>query len=332
MWRKLVWALVTFTALMGNCLLADAQQGTAELQDTNGLRFPFNSLKPAAQFKVASNADWVAIGEDSVWVAGKDPNTLLRIDPGTNAIVAKFNLHGDACSGLALGFGSVWVPLCGQTNSLLRVDIATNRFTILSHGPARGEAGIAVSDDSVWLVRDDVGTLIRIDPTTNVVRQRVSLPPGSYNPIYSSGRIWVTGVKSNLLTVVDARTGAVVATIPVGREPRFLTAGGGSVWTLNQADGTITRIDERSLKVVATIDAKIPGQGGDIAYGNGSVWATRFGTPLTRIDARSNKILRQWIGSGGDSLRFGHGSIWLTDYRNGLLLRIPLEEVSRGSE
>jgi len=83
------------------------------------------------------------------------------------------------------------------------------------------------------------------------------------------------------------------------------------------------------LKVVATIDAGIPGQGGDISYGDGSTWATRFGTPLTQIDAQSNKVLRQWIGPGGDSLRVGYGSIWMTDYRNGILLRIPLGETAR---
>jgi virginiamycin B lyase len=44
------------------------------------------------------------------------------------------------------------------------------------------------------------------------------------------------------------------------------------------------------------------------------------------IDAKTNKVLRQWVGPGGDSLRFGHDSIWLTDYLHGLLLRIPYKE------
>lgn len=330
MWRNSIGALVALGAFISICMLADAQQGTAALQDTSDVRVAFSSLKPVAEFKVATNADWVAIGRDSVWVAGKGPNTLLQINPRTNTVVAKLALPGDACSGLALGFKSVWVPLCGRTNSLLRVDIATSRFTILSFGPAREEAGITVSDDSVWLVADDVGTLIRIDPKRNRIRQRFALPPGSYNPVYSNGRIWVSGVKSNVLTVVDVRSGAIVASISVGPEPRFLTTGAGSVWTLNQADGTITRVDESALKVIATIDARIPGQGGDIAFGSGSIWATRFGTPLTRIDAQSNRIVRQWTGSGGDSLRVGHGSIWMTDYRNGSLLRIPVEEASGG--
>ena len=78
---------------------------------------------------------------------------------------------------------------------------------------------------------------------------------------------------------------------------------------------------------MATIQVGIPGAGGDIGYGADSVWATVFDVPLTRIDASTNKVLKQWVGHGGDSLRFGHDSIWLTDYKKGLLLRVPAQEV-----
>jgi virginiamycin B lyase len=67
--------------------------------------------------------------------------------------------------------------------------------------------------------------------------------------------------------------------------------------------------------------------GGDIGFAAESVSPTVLGVPLTRIDAATNKGVRQWVGNGGDSLRFGYGSIWLTDYKNGLLWRIPANEV-----
>ena len=57
------------------------------------------------------------------------------------------------------------------------------------------------------------------------------------------------------------------------------------------------------------------------------MWATVFDVPLTRIDASTNKVVRQWVGNGGDSLRYGFGSLWLTDYKKGLLSRFPAEEV-----
>ena len=244
-------------------------------------------------------------------------------------LLPRYAVSGEACSGLASGFGSIWVPLCGKEPELVRIDAAKSAISAtLPIPPAGPEGGIAASDDSVWLVTDKNGTLNRIDPSTNSVRQKVSIPPDSYNPLFSNGILWITGLESAVLTAVDAITGKIIESVPVGPKPRFLTAGGGSVWTLNQGDGTVSRIDVASRKVIATIQVRIPGAGGDIGYGADSVWATVFDLPLTRIDASTNKVVRQWIGKGGDSLRYGFGAIWLTDYKKGLLLRIPIQQVS----
>ena len=288
---------------------------------------PFASLDPSATFKIGENADWVLIGDDAVWVAGAKPDSIQRIDPVTNKIVAIIDLPGEACSGLEIGFGSIWVPLCTKKTSLARIDIHTNKISaMLTVGPAGPEGGIAASGDSIWMVTDEKGTLSRIDPATNTIRQKIHIAPGSFNPIFSDGVIWISGFKTNVLTAVDASTGAVFASIPIGPKPRFLTAGDGSVWILNQGDGTVSRVDAKSKKLVATIASGIPGHGGDINYGANWVWATVFDVPLTRIDPESNKVARQWTGAGGDSLRFGHNSIWLTDYHRGLLWRIPYND------
>jgi virginiamycin B lyase len=310
------------------CLAVAAQTSATEKpipkSGVKEVQVPFASLKAAATFKIGRTADWVLVTDNAVWVASTKPDTVQRIDPATNKVVSKIPVPGEACSGLASGFGSIWVPLCGKKSSLARIDALKNKIsTTLPFGPAGPEQGITVSNDSVWIVTDKNGTLARIDPVTNKVRQRVSIPPGSYVPLYSDGIIWITGYDSNILTPVDAATGEVLVSIPVGPKPRFLTAGGGSIWTLNQGAGTVSRIDTKSRKLAATINVGIPGHGGDICYGADSVWATVVSLPLSRIDVKSNRVLRQWVGRGGDSLRFGFDSIWLTDYDRGLLWRIP---------
>lgn len=291
---------------------------------------PFAELKPPATFKIGGSADWVLVANEAVWVAGAKPYSVQRIDPATNKVVATIRLPGEACAGLEVGFGSLWVPLCTKEASLARVDLLTNKIiATLAAGPAGSEGGIAASGDSIWIVTDKTGTLSRIDPATNEVRQKIRIAMGSFNPIFSEGIIWITGNETNVLTAVDATTGEVLAAIPVGPKPRFLTAGGGSVWTLNQGDGTVSRVDAKNRKLIATITAGLPGPGGDICYGADSVWATVFDVPLTLVDPKSDRVVRQWVGSGGDSLRFGHDSIWLTDYRRGLLWRIPHEATAK---
>jgi virginiamycin B lyase len=66
--------------------------------------------------------------------------------------------------------------------------------------------------------------------------------------------------------------------------------------------------------VVATIDAGIPGRGGDIAVGEGFVWATMVDIPLTQIDPATNQVVAQYVGTGGDALRIGHGAIWMCSF------------------
>lgn len=67
----------------------------------------------------------------------------------------------------------------------------------------------------------DGTTLIRIDPTTNTERQKIAIPAGSYNPLSSGNTIWITSFEKDLLTAVDATSGNVLASIPVGPKPRF---------------------------------------------------------------------------------------------------------------
>jgi hypothetical protein len=87
---------------------------------------------------------------------------------------------------------------------MARVDSATNRISaILPIGPA-GEEGRNRGRDSVWIVIDDAGTLVRIDPATNKVGQKISIAPGSYHPGFSESTVGITGGTANLLTAVDA--------------------------------------------------------------------------------------------------------------------------------
>jgi DNA-binding beta-propeller fold protein YncE len=288
---------------------------------------PFSDLKPVALLHVGKTADWVLVTRDAVWTGSTGPNAVHRIDPRTNVLAANIDLPGEPCAGLASGFGALWIPLCGDKPGLAKVDMTMNRLVeVLPFGPAAAEGGVATTADSVWIVTDKQGTLARIDPLSGKRRQTIRLPVGSYNLQPDGGVLYATQVEGAALTVVDAATGDLLATISTGPHPRFLTVGGGFVWTLNQGDGTLSKISIETRKVVATIALNTPGHGGDIAFHGGQVWTTMVKTPLSLTDASSDRVLHQWIGPGGDSLGVGHGAIWITDYRGGTIARIPLGE------
>jgi virginiamycin B lyase len=171
-------------ALAASALSAVAQtpgpEWTIPKPGIKEVQVPFASIRSSARMKVGGTADWALVTEDAVWVASTRPNAVLRIDPTSNKILALIKVSGDVCSGLASGFGSIWVPLCGKRAALVRVDAAKNRITAtLPIRPAGPEGGITASEDSVWIVSDKNGTLNRIDPSSNKVRQTISGSPDS---------------------------------------------------------------------------------------------------------------------------------------------------------
>jgi virginiamycin B lyase len=283
---------------------------------------PIGNIQPQAVFRVEGSPDWVAILPDSVWIGNKPKNEIVRLDPKTNTVAAVIPVGKEPCGGLAAAFGSLWVPNCGD-KTLSRVDVATNKVVAtIPLGPADTEGSIAASEDSIWYLTDMKGILTRIDPATNQAVAEIAVSPGSVAAVYGEHAIWVTSPGTNTLTRIDPQTNLVTATINVGKTPRFLAVGEGAVWTLNQGDGTVSRVDPKTGKIVATIDCGIPGPGGDIATGEGSVWVTMHDVPLTRIDTEANKAVQQWVGPGGDSLRVGLGSIWLTNYKQQTVWRV----------
>ena len=290
---------------------------------------PISELKVTATIPIAKQADWVKVTSTAVWIGSKGPYAVSEIDPQTNH-VTKVELPGDPCAGLAADGENLWVPLCGKTPKLARVDLRKRELTgVFNVGPAAPEGGIAVGAGSVWMIVDKKGSMARIDPANGSIVDTVHLKPGSYNPVFSEGRIWVTRASGAGLTIVDATTAKIIGHVSVGRRPRFLAAGGGGVWTLNQAKGSLSRIDVGGRQPVVTLALHVPGSGGDIAYADGEVWVTMMKTPLTVVDASRTQTLCQWKGAGGDAVGVGHGSIWLTNLRRGTVTRIALIDVPK---
>lgn len=285
------------------------------------VRIPIEKLKPDAVFEVGGSPDWLAVDEH-VWVSNAPKNSVMRLDPKSNSVAATIEVGKEPGAGLAAGFGSLWVPNCGDS-TLSRVDLSTGKVSAtFPMNFADSEGGIATGAGSVWVLIDARSTLARIDPSNDKIVAELRVASGSAAVAFGEKSVFVTSPKENLLTRIDPQTNLVVETIKVGPAPRFLAVGMGAVWTLNQGDGSISRVDLATNKVVATIQAGIPGGGGEIACGEGSVWATSFDYPITRIDPATNSVVQQFFGPGGDSIRVGLGSVWLSNLRAGNVWRI----------
>jgi len=291
-----------------------AQQPAPQKPGVPGVQHPMSSIIPDAEYAINGNPDWLAIGEDQVWVNSKPTDIVLRMDPQTNRVVATVPVK-KPCSGLIIAAGTLWSPSC-EENVIYRIDVTTNQVVAkVPVGPADTEGGLAFGAGSAWMPSDPKGIVSRIDPVTNKVIAEIKVAPGSFTAVFGYGLVWVSSTGKDLVSVIQPASNQVIAEISVDAAPRFMAAGEGYVWTLNQTNGTVTKIDPFTMKVLATIEVGVPGTGGDIAAGEGAVWVTERTMPVTRIDPATNQVTAQFAGPGGDAIRVGHGSVWLSNGR-----------------
>ena len=295
---------------------------------TPGTQVPFQNLKAVAELPVPAKPEWLFFAE-SLFVPNAAKDLVEKIDPKTNKPADPLAGVKQPCAGMAAGFGSVWVPACGS-GSLVRFDDKTWKETArLEIGTARVTGGITASPDSIWLLTDTKTTLARIDPDQNQVVAEIRLPAGCKGAAFGETALWLVCPDENKVYRIDPATNLLAKQIEVSGLPQALTFGDGSVWVLCRKDGKVDRIDPKTNKVSKTIDLGLPGIDGTIAFGEGSLWVSMVGFPITRIQAapEKEKVVQQFYGAGGGALVTSTGALWLSNLKEGTLWRIDPKRV-----
>ncbi len=303
--------------------------GHAQKLDASALPFQ-------AEIHIGGDPDWLAVGFGSVWVSVPKRNEIVRIDPKRNIVQARIRVGNEPCYGIGIGTTRAWVLNC-KSQTLVRVNPRTNKvdLKVLALIAPHGEGSIAADGSSAWYVSNQDGhssTLIQVDALGRT-RAKVSVGTDSAVVNVAFGSVWVTSSGEGKIYRVDPKSHAVIAKISVAATPRFTTVSDDSIWVLSQSDGSIARIDSKENRVVATIKAKVPGAGGDIAFGGGYIWAAASGTPVIRIDPKSNRVLEEYSNyKGADAIRFGFGSVWVSDHGKGDVWRLDPAKIGRPPE
>jgi len=294
---------------------------------TAGVQIPIDSLKAEVEIPMETPG-WITIA-DSVVIPNESKDAILRIDAKTNKPLEPLLQLKKPCSGAIVAFASIWAPSCG-TQSLIRFDPKTGKTAAtLATGAAELTMGLAATADSLWMLTDNKTTLSRIDPGQNQVVGELRLPAGCNSLTFGEGSLWVTCPSENHVLRVNPVTDLVEKRIDVSAMPRGVAFGNNSVWVLCEKDGKVERIDPKTNKVMKTIDLLVPNAGGSIAYGEGSLWVSQVGFPLTRIETATDKekVAQQFWGDGGGFVSVGSGVIWLANVKKGSVWRLDPKRV-----
>jgi YVTN family beta-propeller protein len=135
-----------------------------------------------------ATAHGLAFGNGAAWVVLGGLSQILRID--ANDETRKAIPVGSLPSGVAVGFGAVWVASAND-DTVWRVNAAIGRVDDVVHVGDRPD-GVAVAAGSVWVANHHAGTVSRIDPRTNRV---VATVRTGYFPLGIAGGadgVWIT--------------------------------------------------------------------------------------------------------------------------------------------
>jgi DNA-binding beta-propeller fold protein YncE len=258
-----------------------------------------------AEFHTGRDVGPPLVAAGAVWVPNEADGTVSRIDPATNRLVATVRvgdpqqLQARACA-----------P--GSVHSFMYDTLLTRRCDLPS--------SVAGDARSVWAADNGSGGLVRIDPATNRIVQRIALNTDVFSIALGYGSLWVTAYFNDPHEVlrVDPVSGQVLATIsnlPL-QGGTGIAAGEGAVWVACTYAQSVVRIDPTTNR----ISDVIPVERYPLAVnaGRGAVWVrNEESTSISRIDPRSDRVtatvrgLSAPIGrTGEDAMALGPDGLW----------------------
>jgi len=277
---------------------------------TPGVQIPYSSLKSEAELELGARPGHGLTGP-TLWVPLREKGALARVDAKAGKLGEPVSGLNKPCAGAVEAFGSLWAPDCG-TNTIARVDTKTGKVTAtVESGAGDVTLGIAATADSIWAFTDTRTTLSRIDPKTNRVVAELRLPERCDALLAAESSLWCACPAIGKVLRIDPKTNLVSKRIETQAMPIALAFGEGSLWAYCKKDGKLDRIDPKTEKVTKTIELGTPGADGDVSVGEGAVWLSLAGFPITRVDVKSEKVAQQFWGAGGGLIRATGGAIWL---------------------
>jgi hypothetical protein len=205
----------------------------------------------------AANGVGILVAEGIVFVAGQtSPGTLYYYSPqipGTSVTVLATNLGNDP-NGIAFDGTNIWTANRSGSVSIisLQTPFAVTTLTTGFSDPF----GILYDGAHMWVTDSGAGTLLKLDSSGNIL-QTVIVGSAPGFPVFDGANIWVPNNGSNTVTVVQASTGNVVASIgddaTIGLDAPIAAAFDGERVLVTNAAGSVTVFKAADLSVIADV-------------------------------------------------------------------------------
>jgi hypothetical protein len=206
----------------------------------------------------ATNPRGVVVAAGKVFVAGStSPGSLYLIDPTQppGAVTVAANTLGNNPIGIAFDGTNVWTANGGGSVSIISPQ-SPYTVTTVSTGFTAPE-GIVFDGAHIWVTDVTAGTLLKLNSSGGIM-QTVTVGAGPDYPVFDGTNIWVPNGDGISVTVVQASSGSVVATIPKDANNQFnglrsASFDGERILVTNEDGFSITLFKAVDLSFIANI-------------------------------------------------------------------------------
>ena len=255
----------------------------------------------------------MASGYGDLWVASHDGNTLFRVDPGSNAVVARINVGTEVCGTPAIGLGRVWVSGCGP-GPLVSVDPKTNRVVKQANYPSSLEMTTAAG--KIWASDP-------LDPVT--MRRTAHVDAAAEEVVAGAGSLWFLETETGLVKRVDPTTASITRTYRAGDPTALETFGvfASGALLVYSGEDRLWQIDAATNHVTSRTLKGIAGAGATFTVGDGAVWVRPNDGNLYRFDQSTfDRTTYPADTSSGGFVTVAFGSVWESNIDDDSLWRV----------
>jgi DNA-binding beta-propeller fold protein YncE len=279
----------------------------------------------------------LVFGAGSLWVGAWSDREVVRIDPRSNRVTARFPAGGLNPAGLAVDATTVWV-VHRDTDEVVRVDPGTGRVVArirLDPLPFEFAPGdrrflpslVAVGAGAGW-VASARGAVARIDAASNRVVAVIRLARQAPAGIAVAGRIVWVAEGGHGMARIDAATNRLLGTIRLDVHADRVATDGGAIWVggrsadpSSESAGAVARIDAATGRVREIVPSGLPT---GLAAGVGAVWITERDAAGGALECIAPEVSPS--GMTGlpvlGELAVGGGAIWAADRHGSSVYRL----------
>jgi YVTN family beta-propeller protein len=220
-----------------------------------------DSEKPVGKITGLNRIHGVAVADDlhRGFISDGAANEVVVFDTKSNSEIQRVKV-GTNPDGIVYDAPSNRVfAFNGRSQDATVVDAATGK--VASTIPLGGKPEFPVSDGkgNLYVNIEDKSEIAKINPATMQVETRWPLAPceePSGLAMDTANRRLFAVCSNQKMAVVDADTGKVVATVPIGNGPdaTAFDAGKGLVFSSNGQDGTLTVVKEESPNKYSVVE------------------------------------------------------------------------------